>query len=501
MLFNMVVSLYTSRVILNVLGVEDFGIYNVVAGVITMFSFINGSMAGATSRFLTYELGLKENRITEVFRSSITIHTLIAIIVLILAETIGLWFFETKLVIPADKMFAARCLYQMAIVSALLTIFQVPFTATIIANERMNIYAIVEMINTTLKMVVVFLLLLTDKNKLLTYGFLIGASTFIITFTYFLYCRIKFDYCKIRFMRQSPYLKKMLFFSGWDLYGNVSVIARTQGVNMLLNMFFSVAMNASSGVATQVQSAVMNFASNVVLAFRPQIIKEYASNNYKRVNELINSASLYTFILLAAISIPLIIEMENVLNIWLGVVPEYSVEFCRLTLAFNFMANFSSIILIGIHATGNIKRPSIVNGTLYLLVIPITYFAFKYGVAPWVPYVVNVIAVATGVTINSFTLHKYIGNFSLKQYYGSTIVKSMSAAVLSTLIGIVISRSVENIYLSIISTTTVVVLFLLIYTYVVCMSVDDRVKLIKFCKSKVVKNGQYKKTSKLYRQP
>ena len=475
MLFNMFVSLYTSRVILNTLGVEDFGIYSVIAGVVTMFSFLNGSMAGATSRFITYELGLKSKNIKEVFSSAVTVHLSIAFVVLVLAETLGLWFFENKLVIPFEKMFSARWLYQMSIISAVATIIQVPYTATIIANEKMNVYAFVEIIHTILKLLIVYLLLFVgDDDKLITYGLLMCLISIIIACIYFVFCSTKYYYCKFRIFFNGLYLKPMLSFSGWDLYGNISVIARTQGVNMLLNIFYTAIMNAASGIATQVQSAVMNFATNVVLAFRPQIIKELANGNYQRVNTLIKSAALYTYLLLSVLSIPLILEMDTVLEIWLGIVPDYAVEFCRLTLVFNFFANFSSIILIGIHATGHNKRPSIVNGSLYLMVIPITYIAFVLGYEPWFPYLINILAIFIGVVLNSLTLRKLVNAFSLRDFYVEALGKGVLSSILSIFICLLIRNGIVNPIIRLVVVSIVTLGTVSVYTFFVCLQKNER---------------------------
>lgn len=417
MLLTMGVSLYTSRVVLNTLGVEDFGIYNVVGGVVAMFAFLNSSMSGATSRFLTFELGVKNSeRLKQVFSAAMTIHILIAVIILILGETIGLFFFEQVLVIPQERMQAARWVYQFSILSTIISILIVPYNASIIAHERMNIYAYVEIMNVILKLVIVYLLTIGNFDKLLLYGFFVLVVSATVALAYRFYCLRQFNECRYKMEWKKELIYPMLSFSGWDLYGNVSVMARTQGVNMLLNLFFGPILNAASGIATQVQTAIMAFAGNVVTAVRPQIVKSYASGDYALTEKLVMNATKYTYILLLLITLPILLETHFVLDLWLKNVPSYTVLFCQYTLTFNFFANMSVIVISAIHATGKIKRPSLINGTLYLLVVPASYVAFKMNGEPEIPYILNVLFVLFGLLSNAWTLNMYLPQFSFRGF-------------------------------------------------------------------------------------
>lgn len=420
MLFTMVVSLYTSRVVLAVLGIEDFGIYNVVGGVIAMFTFLNASMSGATSRFLTYELGTgNQDKLKTTFSSAVWIHRAIALIIIIIAETLGLWFFLTQLVIPDERMEAAMWVFQLSVVSMAVSVTQVPYNACIIAHENMDIYAYVEIINVILKLLIVYLLTVISLDKLILYACLLLLVTITVTFIYRIYCLRHFIECQYAKGRkwQSDIIKPMLSFSGWDLYGNMSTIVRTQGVNMLLNIFFGPVLNAASGVANQVQAAVMGFAGSIVTAVKPQIIKSYAIGELKHMESIVINASKLTFILLSLLSLPLMVEMNYVLSLWLKTVPDYAVNFCICTLLFNFFSTMSVVIVTVAHAIGKIKRPSMINGTLYLLVIPFSYVAFRNGLSPVFSYVFNVLAVMIGMLSNIWTVHKYIPVFSFKKYF------------------------------------------------------------------------------------
>ncbi len=315
-------------------------------------------------------------------------------------------------------MFAANVIYQITVFSAMISITQVPYNALIMANERMNVYAYIEIVNVTLKLLIVFLLTVIGWDKLLTYGFLTLAVTFIIAMSYRVYCSSKLKNCRFVLRYDKEYVLPILSFSGWDLYGNMAVMARTQGVNMLLNMFFTATMNAASGIATQVQGAVMSFAGNVLAAIRPQIVKSYAQNDFSRMTMLITQASIFTTVLLLLFTIPLCVETDYVLTLWLKTPPPYTSVFVRYVLMFNVIANLATCVVAGIHATGRIKRSSFINGSLYLLVIPFAYISYKLNGEPQLAYLFNVIAVCGGLTQNVFCLSKFVPRFSKKLYFG-----------------------------------------------------------------------------------
>jgi Na+-driven multidrug efflux pump len=441
MLLSMGVHLYTSRIVLSTLGVEDFGIYGVVGGVVAMFSFINASMSGATSRFLTFELGTgnKEN-LNKTFSSALTIHILIAVLILILSETAGLWFLENKLVIPAGRMNAARWVYQLSIASTMIAIVQVPYNASIIAHERMKIYAYVEILNVCLKLGIVYLLVIGNFDKLILYAALLFCVSVLIATVYRIYCLKNFEESRYHFSSDRKYIYPMLSFSGWDLYGNMSVVARMQGVNMLLNMFFGPLLNAANSIAAQVQGAVIAFASNIVVAVRPQIVKSFAAGDYQYTIKLVLNAAKYIYLLLLVLSLPLLLEMDFVLNLWLKNVPDYAVSFCRYTLLFNFFATMSSIVVSVIHATGRIKRTSIINGTLYLSVLPVSYFAFKFNSIPEFPYICNIIFVFFGMMSNVVLLKMYLPEFSIRDF----VFRVLGICLVISLISFSVSFCIKN---------------------------------------------------------
>lgn len=380
MFLTIVVGLYTSRVVLATLGVEDYGVYGVVGGITSMLGFLNASMSGATSRFLTFELGRGDKkRLENTFSSAMIVHMGIAAVVLVLAETVGLWFLCHKLVIPPERMTAAHWVYQLSILSSMLAITQVPYNATIIAHENMNVYAYVEILNSVLKLLIVYLLTIGDFDKLILYAVLMLAVSVTVMMTYRIYCVRHYSESHFHWVWDKTYLKPLLSFSGWDLYGNMSVTVRQQGINFLINMFFGVVFNAASSIATTVNGMVTGFAYNLIQAFRPAIIKEYAAGNIKEMEIMIGNAAKYTVLLFGCMLTPLIFELPFVMELWLGNVPEKAVDFCRLLLIASLFNLINNVIGIGIHATGNIKRISLVTGSLIFACVPFVYLLFEFN--------------------------------------------------------------------------------------------------------------------------
>lgn len=418
MLFSMLVSLYTSRAILHALGVEDFGVYNIAGGFVGMLSFLNASMSGATSRFLTFELGKGNfDKLRQTFASSVIIHIGIALFVVLVCETIGIWYVNNKLVVPVDRMNDVHWLYQFAVIGTFLSIIQTPYNAVLMSHEKMDIYAYFDIFGVLLKLGLVFTLEFYMGDRLFLWGFLVFLQSLLMMGIYFVYCVMHYKETHFKFVWLPSILKPMLSFSGYDLYGNLSVLIRTQGVSLLLNLFLGPIVNAAAAIATQVQGAVMGFASNIIAAIRPQLIKQYAIGDYTYLFKLLNGGMKMTCLLLAILTVPLLIELEYVLHLWLGIVPEYTISICRLTLIFNFFAGISILLAVVIHATGRMKRISFINGTIYLMVLPITYLIFKSGIVkPWIPFFLNIVGIFIGVISNLYTIKLYIQSFNYKGF-------------------------------------------------------------------------------------
>lgn len=413
MILSMVISLYTSRVVLETLGVTDYGIFSVVGGVVTMFSFFNSTMSGAASRFLTFELGTGNvKKLKDTFSTAVILHFVIALCIVIICETIGMWLLNNKLVIPVEQKIAAQWVFHFSILSMFFNIIQVPYSASIIAHEKMGIFAYIEIANSILRLLIVYLLVVICINKLILYSILTCSISALILFIYICVCRYRFEECRVYVIWDKSIIKPMLSFSGWDLYGNISVMARTQGVNMLLNMWFGPIMNAASDIAARVQTIVLNLSTNISMAIRPQIIKSYSTSDYTRMLFLLQNGSRITFVLMLYFAVPLIIEAKYILNLWLGDVPDHTILLMRLSLLWNIAVSMTITLNYCVHATGYVKIVSICSGTLFLLIVPITYIMFKFGYPFWLPYLFNIITVIIASFFSSYTIKKFVTAFS-----------------------------------------------------------------------------------------
>ncbi|TBO43322.1 oligosaccharide flippase family protein [Pedobacter kyonggii] len=488
MLLTMGVSLYTSRVVLNTLGVSDYGIYNLAGGVTAMFAFLNSSMSGATSRFLTFELGLNDvAKLKKTFSAALTIHLLIAAAIFFLGETVGLWFLENKLIIPVDRMSTARWVYQLSILSTMVTITQVPYNATIIAHERMNVYAYVEILNCFLKLGIVYLLVIGHFDKLLLYAVLVLCISIIIALIYRIYCVKNFPESKYKWGWDKEIIYPMLSFSGWNMYGTMAYTVKTQGVNILLNLFFGVIVNAAYGVATQAQNAVQSFSNNFLTAVNPQIVKHYAQGEIEKMQNLVINASKLSFLLLFLISFPLIVENHFILNLWLKKVPDYAVDFCRLNLISGLMTGMFTVLTYAIFATGKIKSFSIISGTIYVMVLPISYFLLKNGFSPIIPFIINIVLLFIGYMNNIRILNKLIPKFSISKFFINVVFSCIVTITLASLLPMYFHFSLNEGWVRLILVGVTSVLSTLLFGYFIVLDADMRSKLTNMFLSRIKK--------------
>jgi O-antigen/teichoic acid export membrane protein len=375
MLLTMVVSLYTVRVVLNTLGIVDYGIFNVVAGIVTTFSFLSVTLATATQRFFSFELGRNNyEQLKKTFSMTMTIYIMVAIIILVLAETLGLWFLNTKMSIPAERMEAANWIYQFSILSFMMTMFTIPYDAAIIAHERMDVYAYVSMIEVSLKLLIVYLLMIVSMDKLKLYAILILGVTTIITLIYRTYCQKKFDECHYSFYWDSNLFKTIAGYSGWNLFGSLAGVFNDQGINILLNIFFNPVINAARGIAFQISNSINLFVSNFSTAVNPQIIKYYAQNENQKMQTLVFQSSKFSYFLLFIITMPVLLETNLILSLWLKAVPEYVVLFTRLVIITTLIDSLSGPLITSALATGKIKYYQIIIGGFKLFNLPICFF-------------------------------------------------------------------------------------------------------------------------------
>ena len=428
MIFMMLVSLYTSRVVLDTLGVEDYGIYNVVGGVVAMFGFINGSMSSATQRYITFALGKDDmENLQKVFNTALQIHVLISILIVLLGETVGLWFMYNQMQIPADRMDAAFWVLQCSILSTAIVIISVPYNADIIAHEKMSAFAYISILEAVLKLIIVYLLVLSSYDKLIFYAFLILVVQLLIRFCYNFYCNKHFPESKCRYLWDKSLFKKMTMFAGWSMWGNLASILSTQGVNLLLNVFFGPTVNAARGMAIQIQSAVSQFSSNFQVALNPQITKTYAQNDLQSMNKLIIRSSKFSFFLLFILSLPILLMTQPILEFWLKLVPEYTAIFLKISLVIVIIDSMSNPIMIAASATGNIRTYQSIIGGIVLLIIPLAYVVLKLGAPPFMVYVIHLFISVTAAIVRLLIIRTMI--FFKIRLYLYKVLKSICPTV------------------------------------------------------------------------
>lgn len=409
MILILVINLYTSRVVLQVLGVEDFGIYNVVGGVVMLLSFLNAALSNGSSRFITYEMGNKQGNVKAIFQSSFVAHVILAVIIVIAAETIGLWFVYNKLIIPSERLSSAVFAYHCSVLTSVVTITQVPYTALIISHERMGIYAYFSIVEAVLKLSVVFLLYRSPFDKLMYYAILLCIVQIGIALGYRIYCikqyaeatlgNLKADFKKIR---------EIVSFASWSLFGNAAHALNGQGLTIITNLFFSPVVVSARALSVQVNNAAMQFIQNLSTAANPQVVKLYSSGDKKASSNLMLNTARYSFLMMLLIAVPFIVTCEEILGIWLVEIPEYTIIFVQLILVQSLFFTLDTCFYIGLYACGRVRENAIISPSLYFVQFLITYFLFSWGYSPVALSVVGVFTTFTaGVIIKPILLTLY----------------------------------------------------------------------------------------------
>ena len=484
MLLIMAVSFYTSRVVLQTLGVVDYGIYNVVGGIVAMFGFLNSAMSSSTQRYLTFEFGRGDTeRLKKVFVTSVNIHIMISVIVFVLAETIGLWLLYNKMTIPVERFNAAFWVYQCSILSTMVMFISVPYNATIIAHEKMSAFAYISILEVVLKLLIVYLLLIGDIDKLILYAVLMLTVQVIIRFIYNIYCKRHFEETKYSFLFDRPLFKEMLSFSGWNLWGNMAAVAFTQGLNILLNMFFGPVVNAARGVAVQVQQAVTQFSMNFQTAINPQITKSYAIEDYEYMHSLIFRSSRFTFFLLLCICLPVFMEAEALLGIWLKEVPEYSAVFLRIILCATIVDALANPLMISAQATAHIKIYQSVVGGILLTILPIAYVVLKLGGNPQSVFIVHLLICTIAFIVRLFIIRPMI-RLSLTKYIKEVIVRCAVVGICAGAVSFAVNILLDSSLFSSIMECCISVLSVAVFSFMIGMTKNERDFIINKIKSK-----------------
>lgn len=475
MLFMMAVSLYTSRVVLNALGVEDFGIYNVVGGVVVMFSMLSGSLSAAITRFITYELG-KDNQenLKKIFSSSVTIQMGLAILIIVVAEAIGIWFLNVKMNIPDSRMQAANWVFQFSILTFAINLISVPYNASIIAHERMSAFAYISILEAIGKLVIAFLIVISPIDKLIFYAILMCSVALIVRLTYGAYCKRHFKECAYHFIFDKELLKRMFSFAGWNFIGASAGILRDQGVNVIINLFCGPIVNAARGIAIQVNNAVQGFVSNFMTALNPQITKSYASGNQDYMMALIFQGAKFSFYMLLLLSLPVIINTHYILGLWLKLVPEHAVLFVRLTLLFAMSESISNPLITAMLATGRIRNYQIMVGGLQMLNLPISYIFLRLGCVPESVLFVAIFISQCCLVARLYMLRGMIGLSSVK-YLKHVYLKVLMVMSTSAILPILLLKNINETFLSFLVISVVSILTTSISIFYIGCSKEERV--------------------------
>ena len=433
MFCTMVISLFTSRIILDSLGISNFGIYNVVGGFVAMFSIFSSSLTNSISRFLTFELGKGDTeKLKRVFSTSLTVMFALSIVVLLIGETIGLWFLNSEVNIPADRMESANFVYQLSITTFIMGLMSVPYNASIISHEKMATFAYIGIFEIVMKLVIVYTLYISPFDKLKTYALLLFLLSLSIRLIYGLYCNRNFKECHYSFTYDKPLLRQMTGFAGWNFLGQGAYQLNGSGVNLLINIFFGVTLNAARGIAGQVNNAVSQFISNFMVALSPQITKSYAAGELAEMHKLVFRGAKFSYFLCLFFLIPICLETEYILDLWLVKVPDYTVSFVRWTLYITAVNIFSGTLITALHATGNIKRYMIIVGMVEVSNFPLTYIAFRFGANPLYSYYIY-FGVYLVLMFLRLYLIKDLIRMSGRRYIREVYVKSAMVSAVSAI--------------------------------------------------------------------
>lgn len=468
MVMVLIVGLYTSRVVLNVLGVSDFGIYNVIAGFVALFSFLNATLSSSLQRYYNYEGGRRgEDGYKSVFVVGFRVHLILALIVVLILESFGLWYINSIMLLPEDRLYAANVLFQFSIISLAIIIIQVPFSGIILAKERMDFYAGMSIIEVVLRLILIILLPYIKYDKLIVYA---GIQLFITVLSfviYVFYTKSRFDYLKVSGKVDQALLKSILSFSGWNMIGSFAFLLKNHGVNLILNVFFGPVVNAAKGVATQICGAIMGFSNNISMSFRPQMIGSYATGNIQRTYNLFFTQSKVCYCLILMLITPVILEMDYLLHIWLGnAVPDYTNIFATLVLIDAMIGTLNSPVTQVVYATGKIKSYQVYSSIVNILLMPACWLLLKMGCAAWTAFLMTIVFSVLLQVVCLFVLHQ-VFEFRYSDYFHNIIIPCGAMTLLVPILPLLLTFFLEDSFLRLvlISLLSLIVTIVLLYCF------------------------------------
>lgn len=446
MIVVMLITLYTTRALLRVLGIDDYGVYNVVCGLVSMFGFLNTSMANGTQRFYNYELGKgRKDAISQVYTHAVLIQFILSLLLILIVETAGLWYMNNKIVIPANRVIAARWIFHFSMIDLFFVVIKVPYSAAVMAYERMNFYAFVSILDAVLKLIIVCILPYVSADKLIIYGIMMTTVSVVDFCLYRFYCKKKFEDLKFDRVIDRTLFASMLSFSGWNIFGSFAHMFRNQGLSLVLNSFWGTAINAANGIAGQINSAVNSLTANFLTAIRPQMIKSYASGDMDYLMKMLYSTSKLTFYLVMVLALPLILEIKPILDLWLGVgcYPEKTISFCRLTILITLFDSFAVPISTIVHASGKMKKFQIVCSSIILLIVPLAYISSKYGGTAEMTLVIGLIVTIIVQFVRLYLVGQIV-SFSLTTYCKKVLLPTMAVFIVSMMTSVLIFRYIPT---------------------------------------------------------
>ncbi len=492
-MFVMVVSLYTSRVILDVLGVDDYGIYSIVGGVVAMFTLLSGSLSAAISRFITFELGKGDyDKLKLIFSTSVNIQIGISLIVLVLGGVVGGWFLNVKMNIPPERMVAANWVLFCSLVMFCINLISVPYNSLIIAHERMSAFAYISIIEVILKLLVCYLILVSPFDKLISYAILLVIVSLIIRITYGIYCNKHFPESRYSFAHDKSLLKRMGGFAGWSFLTNACYMFNTQGVNILINIFFGVALNAARGIAVHVDGVIMQFVNNFTVAISPQITKNYAAGKKQEMFTLVCRGAKFSYFLIFLIGLPVILEANYVMSLWLVEVPEHAVVFLQLSIIGLMVNLLGGTGYTACQATGNLKRYVIWLSTVGCFVFPLTWIAFELGAPVESTYVIYILVYALVNVVRLYIMRGLL-DFPIMMFIKDVVFKISTVTLVAIIAPIVIDYLMEESFLKLVVIVLISLISSSLCIYAIGLTKGERVTVsaqIKKITNKIFTNNK-----------
>ena len=479
----MLITLYTSRVVLKELGIEDYGLYNVIGGVVALFAFLRTSLTKSTQRFLNTEMVKPDGRLNETFCTSLNIHLVIGVVALILAETIGLWFLNTYIQIPLGREFAANVVYQSTVISLVVTIVSVPYNAEIIAHEDMSYFAFTSIIDAILKLGIALFLALGTWDKLIIYGYLMAGINIFNFFLYYIFCKRKYYESSYSLIFDKSLIREMLGYTTWTIVGQFAIIGTNQGNNILMNMFHSVTANAAMGVAHQVNGAIVSLTSNFQTAFNPQITKSYAARDFENLRKLVYTTSKISFSLLLVASLPIVYNIDFVLDIWLAKVPQYAGAFCILVIVNSILNALSAPLNFSVLSSGKIKWFQIVTSVVYLSDLLILYVLFSIGFPAVTALCVKVAIMVVILFVRIYFAHREVECINLDSYLKIVLIPLIFACIIPVVLGYFLFTDIQSILVRLVYTSAITVITF-ICLYYIALSTNERDSLVKIIKKR-----------------